>query len=209
MSENREDTNWDTAQQTHRDIQEEILHSRNLELFEDVEPLIPNRRMPECLEQVMPVDPWNPDDPQYKKMMDEGEKELRRMQRAHQPPVSRKKKKPMVDEVPVNARGFTSVRDLLREADKVLLRPDTEEEDEEAGGSKSKGKDKSKAKAKDPAVPKIKHRARKRARTPSLYRLNRKPEKIKAWKRCLLLRRKRIVQENRHRRGRPRSQRLR
>ncbi|OWT36037.1 ATP-dependent DNA helicase MPH1 [Cryptococcus neoformans Bt1] len=167
MSENREDTNWDTAQQTHRDIQEEILHSRNLELFEDVEPLIPNRRMPECLEQVMPVDPWNPDDPQYKKMMDEGEKELRRMQRAHQPPVSRKKKKPMVDEVPVNARGFTSVRDLLREADKVLLRPDTEEEDEEAGGSKSKGKDKSKAKAKDPAVPKIKHRARKRARTPS------------------------------------------
>lgn len=167
MSENREDMNWDTAQQTHRDIQEEILHSRNLELFEDVEPLIPDRKMPECLEQVMPVDPWNPDDPQYKKMMDEGEKELRRMQRAHQPPASRKKKKPMVNEVPENARGFTSVRDLLREADKVLLRPDTEGEDEDAGGGKSKGKGKGKAKAKDPSAPKIKHRARKRARTPS------------------------------------------
>lgn len=167
MSENREDMNWDTAQQTHRDIQEEILHSRNLELFEDVEPLIPDRKMPECLEQVMPVDPWNPDDPQYKKMMDEGEKELRRMQRAQQPPASRKKKKPLVNEVPVNAKGFTSVRDLLREADKVLLRPDTEEEDGEVDGGKGKGKGKGKAKAKEPAAPKIKHRARKRARTPS------------------------------------------
>lgn len=165
MSENREDMNWDTAQQTHRDIQEEILHSRNLELFEDVEPLIPDRKMPECLEQVMPVDPWNPDDPQYKKMMDEGEKELRRMQRAQQPPASRKKKKPLVNEVPVNAKGFTSVRDLLREADKVLLRPDTEEEDGEVDGGEGKGK--GKAKAKEPAAPKIKHRARKRARTPS------------------------------------------
>lgn len=167
MSENREDMNWDTAQQTHRDIQEEILHSRNLELFEDVEPLIPDRKMPECLEQVMPVDPWNPDDPQYKKMMDEGEKELRRMQRAQQPLASRKKKKPLVDEVPVNAKGFTSVRDLLREADKVLLRPDTEEEDGEVDGGKGKGKGKGKAKAKESAAAKIKHRARKRARTPS------------------------------------------
>jgi len=50
MSEGREDANWDTAQQIHREIQEEILHSRNLELFEDVEPLIPLGKKPQCVE---------------------------------------------------------------------------------------------------------------------------------------------------------------
>jgi ATP-dependent DNA helicase MPH1 len=62
MSAGREDTNWDSAQQTHREIQEEILHSRNLELFEDVEPLLIPGQFPKCVEQEMPVDPWDPAD---------------------------------------------------------------------------------------------------------------------------------------------------
>lgn len=68
MSENREDSNWDTAQQTHRDIQEEILHSRNLELFADVERLLPQGEFPTCLEQEMEVDPWDPAEKKAKKL---------------------------------------------------------------------------------------------------------------------------------------------
>lgn len=68
MSENREDSNWDTAQQTHREIQEEILHSRNLELFGDVERLLPKGEFPTCLEQEMEVDPWDPAEKKAKKL---------------------------------------------------------------------------------------------------------------------------------------------
>jgi ATP-dependent DNA helicase MPH1 len=66
MSENREDLNWDSAQQTHREIQEEILHSRNLELFEDVERLLPPGPFPKCEEKEMPVDTWDPEDQKRK-----------------------------------------------------------------------------------------------------------------------------------------------
>ncbi|KAL1412451.1 3'-5' DNA helicase [Vanrija albida] len=66
MSEGREDTNLDTAQRVHRDIQEEILHSRNLELFEDVERLLPPGPLPTVLEQEMEVDPWDPSEQKHK-----------------------------------------------------------------------------------------------------------------------------------------------
>jgi ATP-dependent DNA helicase MPH1 len=69
MSELREDTNWDTAQQTHREIQHEILHSRNLELFEDVERLLPLGSLPDCTEKLMAIDPWDPADMKKKRLL--------------------------------------------------------------------------------------------------------------------------------------------
>jgi ATP-dependent DNA helicase MPH1 len=66
MSEGREDLNWDKAQDSHREIQEEILHSRNLELFEDVERLLPPGHFPKVEEMQMEVDPWDPENLQEK-----------------------------------------------------------------------------------------------------------------------------------------------
>ncbi|WVQ77137.1 hypothetical protein IAR50_006820 [Cryptococcus sp. DSM 104548] len=159
MSENREDCNWDTAQQTHRDIQEEILHSRNLELFEDVEPLLPDRQLPICKEQEMAIDEWNPDDQVFKKAMMDAEKEAKKMSAKG---TKSKRKSLMKDEVPDGATGFKSVKDLLKgqsllqAVNTIAMRPDSEDEDEAPAPKKSK--------AKNPAKP------RKTARAPSPIR---------------------------------------
>ncbi|ORY28004.1 hypothetical protein BCR39DRAFT_536112 [Naematelia encephala] len=108
MSEGREDANWDTAQQNHREIQEEILHSRNLELFEDVEPLLPDGRIPPCVEQEMPVDPWDPEDQKSKRKLHATE----RSNTENKP-----SKKQRGHEVPDGANeGFKSVSELLRDS---------------------------------------------------------------------------------------------
>lgn len=132
MSENREDANWDSAQQTHREIQEEILHSRNLELFEDVEPLLPLGRFPACVEQEMPVDPWDPGDQKNKrKLPSASQKERNKEEKA--------KKKPRGHEIPDGAHeGFKSVSELLRQqgkgkgAGKKRMRSQTPVESDEA-----------------------------------------------------------------------------
>lgn len=101
MSEGREDMNWDTAQQTHRDIQEEILHSRNLELFEDVERLLP-AKFPECVEKYMEIDPWDPSEHGRKLPAASGEKAA---------PAKKKR----VAQIPDGHEGFKTVAQLLKE----------------------------------------------------------------------------------------------
>lgn len=119
MSENREDTNWDTAQQTHREIQEEILHSRNLELFEDVERLLPPAKFPTCVEQEMPVDPWDPADQKSKRKLP-GSQTVKGHKRGRDdddaPAQSRGKvKKSRGHDIPDDAHdGFVSVAELLK-----------------------------------------------------------------------------------------------
>lgn len=139
MSENREDANWDTAQQTHREIQEEILHSRNLELFEDVEPLLPLGKFPKCVEQEMPVDPWDPADQNQKnkrKLKSASQRERDKEEKAA------KKQKQRGHEIPDGAHeGFKSVAELLKGQGKatakkrgkqpVGIQSDEEEEEEE------------------------------------------------------------------------------
>lgn len=136
MSEGREDLNWDSAQQTHREIQEEILHSRNLELFEDVEPLLIRGQFPKCVEQEMPVDPWDPADQKLKtrlpgtQSLADGPKAIKKS-RGH--------------EIPDDAHeGFMSVSDLLKSKGKgkgkkrarsptpVQSEDEDEDEDDEA-----------------------------------------------------------------------------
>lgn len=112
MSEGREDANWDTAQATHREIQEEILHSRNLELFDDVERLLPPGKLPDCVEQEMPVDPWDPSD-------------LKKARKLFSPKRASKTKadKPVQrgHEIPEGGSvGFKSVAQLLKESGKSI-----------------------------------------------------------------------------------------
>ena len=134
MSEGREDANWDAAQQNHREIQEEILHSRNLELFEDVEPLLPYGNLPDCVEQEMPVDPWDPADQKLRRRLPSsvdrsGVKSAMKGQRGH--------------EIPDGAHeGFESVAKLLKAAGKSIgsgkktkrERPSVRSEDEAEEG---------------------------------------------------------------------------
>lgn len=112
MSEGREDANWDTAQQTHREIQEEILHSRNLELFEDVERLLPPGKLPTCVEREMPVDPWDPDEGKTRKRLAAADKEEKEQ--------AKKAKKQRGHEIPEGGlEGFKSVAELLRDCGKM------------------------------------------------------------------------------------------
>lgn len=115
MSENREDLNWDSAQQTHREIQEEILHSRNLELFEDVERLLPVGPFPKCEEKEMPVDPWDPEDQKRKIVATPKSKTKAKDKEAGAGAVQRG------DAIPEGAaNGFRSVAELLREQGKPV-----------------------------------------------------------------------------------------
>ncbi len=61
MTEGREDNNWDQAMINHREIQAEIIHGRNIELYDDVEPLLPDGKQPECVERIQDIDPWVPE----------------------------------------------------------------------------------------------------------------------------------------------------
>lgn len=148
LSEGREDYNWDTAQQTHRDIQEEILHSRNLELFEDVERLLPPGKLPLCVEQEMPVDPWDPEEGKSRKRLSAVDREEKA--------AGKKVKKQRGHEIPEDGlTGFKSVADLLRDCGKlpkgkkkkvdVLESEEEEEEVEEEIERPVKGKRKGKS----------------------------------------------------------------
>ncbi|WVW80652.1 hypothetical protein I302_102638 [Kwoniella bestiolae CBS 10118] len=170
MSENREDMNWETAQQTHRDIQEEILHSRNLELFEDVEPLIPDGQFPECVEQEMEIDPWDPDDKKFQKTLAEAEKLVRKEKEKRETALlgatgrgkgkAKDKDKGRGHEVPEGAEGFKSVADLLRDAGKLpsstkkkgkRLSPESEAEGEDGEDRLIKRKQNSRKRGREPS----------------------------------------------------------
>jgi ATP-dependent DNA helicase MPH1 len=98
MAEGREDSHWESAQQTHREIQHEIMHSRNLQLFDDVERLLPPGQLPACIEQEMVVHDWKVDEPRKKRAS-----------------LTSVPKRPRGEPLPEGAQvGFESVLDILQ-----------------------------------------------------------------------------------------------
>lgn len=67
MAEGREDGNWEQALSSHQDMQSEIITGRNIELYDDVERLLPDGRDPTCVEQVLSVDPYEPEEKAHNK----------------------------------------------------------------------------------------------------------------------------------------------
>ncbi|KAJ9120719.1 hypothetical protein QFC22_002650 [Naganishia vaughanmartiniae] len=67
MTEGREDGNWDTALLSHQEMQSEIITGRNIELYDDVERLLPEGTNPTCIEQVLSIDPYVPEDKAHNK----------------------------------------------------------------------------------------------------------------------------------------------
>jgi ATP-dependent DNA helicase MPH1 len=67
MTEGREDGNWDQALSSHQDMQSEIITGRNIELYDDVERLLPDGQDPTCIEQVLSIDPYEPEEKAHNK----------------------------------------------------------------------------------------------------------------------------------------------
>ncbi len=122
--EGREDGNWETAMSNHREIQAEIIHRRNLELFDDVESLLPGGCMPDCVEQRQETDPWVPED----KL---GGRKRKSRAKAKEPATKRARGAP----VPEGAmEGFIAASKLTKQSKKSAARQraalsDTSDED--------------------------------------------------------------------------------
>ena len=56
LSEDREERNWEKADDNYKDVQRFIVKAEHLELFEDVERLIPDHIKPECVEMEMEIE---------------------------------------------------------------------------------------------------------------------------------------------------------
>lgn len=61
MTRDREHLNWDKAMTNHREMQLELIRGVNIELFDDVEKLLPGGQIPKCIEKVMEVDAFEPE----------------------------------------------------------------------------------------------------------------------------------------------------
>jgi ATP-dependent DNA helicase MPH1 len=60
LAEGREEKNWDMAQETYSQVQRTIARGDQLELYTDVERLLPDYIKPECLEMVMEIQEYDP-----------------------------------------------------------------------------------------------------------------------------------------------------
>lgn len=61
LSEEREERNWDKSKENYQDVQQTIISGNQLELYTDVERLIPDNIQPECLQITMPIEKYNPE----------------------------------------------------------------------------------------------------------------------------------------------------
>lgn len=58
LSEIREEANWDKAKDTHGEVQKQIVRGELLELYSDVERLLPDHVKPECVERKMDIEEY-------------------------------------------------------------------------------------------------------------------------------------------------------
>jgi ATP-dependent DNA helicase MPH1 len=60
LAERREEKNWNKAREAYNQVQRSIVRGDQLELYTDVERLIPDNIKPECLEMVMEIQEYDP-----------------------------------------------------------------------------------------------------------------------------------------------------
>ncbi|KAK7064429.1 ATP-dependent DNA helicase mph1 [Favolaschia claudopus] len=106
LSEGREETNMDKAKATYKDVQKTIVRGDQLELYSDVERLLPDHIKPECLEKAMEIQEY---------VREEGRKKRSRSKDRDLPKgTKRKRNDDMHRNIPVGAStGFVSVKNLL------------------------------------------------------------------------------------------------
>ncbi len=104
LSEDREERNWDKADDNYKDVQRFIIKDEQLELYDDVERLIPEHIKPECVEMMMDIEEY---------VREEKEKALSKADRAKAKRA--KSDDDVMRNIPSGASTtFVSVRDLLQ-----------------------------------------------------------------------------------------------
>ncbi|KAF8273776.1 hypothetical protein EI94DRAFT_1562845 [Lactarius quietus] len=122
LAEGREETNWNKAREAYNQVQRSIVRGDQLELYDDVERLLPDHVKPECLEMMMEIQEY-----------DRSATERSRETAAKGPTKKRKRNDDPTRDIPPGAcTGFVSVADLLvKQKDKK--RKKTARFDESAG----------------------------------------------------------------------------
>jgi ATP-dependent DNA helicase MPH1 len=64
LAQGREEKNWDRAKEAHNQVQKAIVHGDQLELYGDVDRLLPDHIKPECLEMVVEIEEYASDQSQ-------------------------------------------------------------------------------------------------------------------------------------------------
>jgi ATP-dependent DNA helicase MPH1 len=122
LAEGREETNWNKAREAYNDVQRSIVRGEQLELYDDVERLLPEHIKPECLEMVMKIEEY-----------DRSATEKARENIVNEPGKKRKRDSNPTRDIPPGAcTGFVSVAELLVKQ-KVKRRKRTANFDENAG----------------------------------------------------------------------------
>ena len=58
LAQSREEKNWERAKEKYQDVQDYIVKADQLELYGDVERLLPGHIKPECVERVMEIEEY-------------------------------------------------------------------------------------------------------------------------------------------------------
>ncbi|KAI0082224.1 P-loop containing nucleoside triphosphate hydrolase protein [Panus rudis PR-1116 ss-1] len=106
LAEGREDRNWDKAKDMYAMVQDFIVRADQLELFNDVERMIPDHIRPECVEMVMDIEEY---------VREEAGSKSKKGSLANSPkPKKRKRNDDMMRNIPNGASStFVSVRELI------------------------------------------------------------------------------------------------
>ena len=122
LAEGREETNWNKAREAYNDVQRSIVRGEQLELYDDVERLLPDHIKPQCLEMVMEIEEY-----------DRSITEKSRESTTQEPSKKRKRNNDSTRDIPPGAcTGFVSVAELLQKQ-KVKKRGKVNRFDEDAG----------------------------------------------------------------------------
>lgn len=107
LSEDREEHNWDKADDNYKEVQRFIIKAEHLELYGDVERLVPAQFKPECVEMVMDIEEYKREEPARRK----GPSTPKKPKRVRNDDAMRN--------IPLGASTtFVSVKDLLRKPKK-------------------------------------------------------------------------------------------
>ncbi|KAF8499186.1 P-loop containing nucleoside triphosphate hydrolase protein [Russula emetica] len=103
LAEGREEMNWNKAREAYNDVQRCIVRGEQLELYDDVERLLPDHIKPQCLEMLMEIEEY-----------DRSATEKSRESTTQDPSKKRKRNNDPTRDIPPGAcAGFVSVAELL------------------------------------------------------------------------------------------------
>lgn len=125
LAENREELNVEKAKASHKEVQQTIYNGNQIDLYGDVERLLPGHIKPQCLEKEMPITPYVPE-PRYSKKAD--------TQTASGSKAKRKRNADVQRNIPALAgMGFIRASDLNGKGAKKrkITEPDPSEEEKD------------------------------------------------------------------------------